>query len=161
MSQLLRHAVLGASIGTPIALAVTLIGSATDAGAKPTPKGVVSKGVVSKGGAFAPATELPRARKVRKPSGAFETYACPQTMHVRVDTNTAKKVGDFTSSYQAVMDANVGFDQVYVFEDGEDYLMQCTYVSSVNGITFYGVQDRRLSGKGECFEIAGKAGCYQ
>lgn len=144
----------------PIALAVILVGSTSDAGAKPTPKGVVSKGVGSTGGALAPATELPRARKVRKPNRAYETFECPKTMHVRVDTDVAKKDGDFTSSYQAVMDANVGFDQLYVYEDGEDYLMQCMYVSSVNGITFYGVQDRQLSGKGECFEIAGKAGCY-
>ena len=156
MSQLLRHAILGASIGTPIALAVYLIGIAPEAGAKPLPKGAVSKGA-----AAAPAAGLPRAQKVRRPKRAYELYECPETMHVRVDTDTPKKVGDVTSTYQAVMNANVGFSEVFVFQDGEDYLMQCMYLSSHNGITFQGMQDRRLSGKGECFQFGNKAGCYE
>jgi len=162
MSQFLRHAVLGASIGSPIALAVYLIGVAPEAGAKPLPKGNVTKGTVAKpAGQPGIVTGLPRASKVKRPRRAYESYECPATMHVRVDSAQAKKTGDFTSSYQAVMSANVDFSEVYVFEDGDDYLMQCVYVSSQAGATYLGVQDRRLTGKDECFEIADKAGCYE
>ena len=159
MNQLIRHTALGLSIGTPIAAAIYLLGVAPIAGARTaSPQGSASRVGLNREQLY----RLPKASRIRKPPKAYDTYKCPARFNIDLKLKSLAASAPFDASHSTAMFANAYLDHMNVFTSGTDYVMDCFYQASVNGITFHSDQLRTLPAGRECFSISGgTAGCYK